>query len=438
MIRVDTLEGLFDAAQVLAHQPLPQGRRVAIVSNGGGPAILAADACAGAGLEVPELSAETQARLRDFASPDAGVRNPIDLVASATATTYERALRTVLRDDHVDAVIVIFVPPLVTQPDDVARAIRAAAGDAGPKPIVACFLGRHGIPEALRSTQPDERSIPSFAFPESAAAALGHAAGYGSWRRRPEGAIPDFPDVDAERARAIVSDRVGVSRDGVWLDPDVAQSLCDCFGVPIVRTMLVATTSDAVDAAEELGYPVALKAGSGAIVHKTDVGAVRLNLTSEEEVRNAFTAMQESLGDQMGGAIVQPMVGTGIETIVGVTRDALFGSLVVFGMGGTAAELVRDTALRILPITDLDARDMVRSLRTSPLLFGYRGSPPADVGALEQLLLRVGRLADELPEVAEMDCNPVIVSPDAVTVVDVKMRLVLLPSSPLPGVRRMR
>ena len=435
--RVDTLEELFDVAQVLAHQPVPLGRRVAIVSNGGGPGILAADACAGAGLEVPELSAETQARLRDFASPDAGVRNPIDLVASATATTYERALRTVLRDDEVDAVIVIFVAPLVTQPDDVARAIRTAAGDAGPKPIVACFLGSHGIPDALRSTQPDERSIPSFAFPESAAAALGHAAGYGAWRRRPEGAVPDFSDVDTKRARAIVSERVGPP-DGVWLDGDVAQSLCECFGLPVVRTMSVATASAAVDAAEELGYPVALKAGSGAIVHKTDVGAVHLNLPSAAEVGEAFTSMREHLGDDMGDAVVQPMVGAGVETIVGVTRDPLFGSLVVFGMGGTAAELVRDTALRILPITDLDAREMVRSLRTSPLLFGYRGSPPGDVEALEQLVLRVGRLADDLPEVAEMDCNPVIVSPEAVTIVDVKVRLVPLPPSPLPGVRRMR
>jgi acetate---CoA ligase (ADP-forming) len=436
--RVDTLEELFDVAQVLAHQPLPAGRRVAIVSNGGGPGILAADACAGAGLEVPELSAETQARLRDFVSPDAGLRNPIDLVASATATTYERALRTVLRDEQIDAVIVIFVPPLVTQPDDVAREVRAAAVDAGPKPIVACFLGHHGIPDALRSTQPDERSIPSFAFPESAAAALGHAAGYGAWRRRPEGAVPDFPDLDSDRAHGIVSERVGDAPDGVWLDADVAQCLCECFGVPVVRTVPVSTASDAVDAAAKLGYPVALKAGSGAIVHKTDVGAVHLDLAFEEEVRDAFTAMQGRLGDEMGGAIVQPMVRTGVETIVGVTRDPLFGSLVVFGMGGTAAELVRDTTLRILPITDQDAGEMVRSLRTSPLLFGYRGAPPVDVEAIEQLLLRVGRLADELPEVAEMDCNPVAVSPDAVTVVDVKMHLVPLPPSPLPGVRRMR
>jgi acetate---CoA ligase (ADP-forming) len=436
--RVDTLEELFDVAHVLAHQPVPSGRRVAIVSNGGGPGILAADACAGAGLEVPELNAETQASLRDFASPDAGIRNPIDLVASATSDTYERALRTVLADEEIDAVLVIFVPPLVTQPEDVARAIRAAADGAGPKPIVACFLGSHGIPDALRSTQPDERSIPSFAFPESAAAALGHAAGYGGWRRRPEGTVPDLPDIDTERARAIVAEQVAASPDGVWLDADVAQSLCDCFGLPIVQTRLVGTAADAAHAAEELGYPVALKAGSSAIVHKTDVGAVRLNLASEEEVSNAFTAMEERLGDEMGGAIVQPMVSAGIEIIMGVTRDPLFGSLVVFGMGGTAAELVRDTALRILPITDLDAREMVRSLRTSPLLFGYRGSPPADVGALEQLLLRVGRLADVLPEVAEMDCNPVIASSDAVTIADVKMRLVPLPPSPLPGVRRMR
>ncbi len=438
VIRVDTLEELFDAAQVLEHQPLPPGARVAVVSNGGGPGILAADACAGAGLEVPELASETQAALRDFVSPDAGVRNPIDLVASATAATYERALRTVLADEQVDAVIVIFVPPLVTQPDEVARAIRAAAGDAGPKPLVACFLGRQGMPDALRSAQPGERSIPSFAFPESAARALGRAAEHAAWRTRPEGTIPDLADVDEERARGIVAEQIARSPDGAWLDPDVAQRLCECYGVPIVPATRVSTAAEAVSAANGLGYPVALKAGSGVIVHKTDVGAVDLNLASAEEVERTFAAMAARLGDEMGGAIVQPMVEAGMETIVGVTRDPLFGSLVVFGMGGTAAELIRDTALRILPITDVDANEMIRSLRTSPLLFGYRGAPAADVEALENLLLRVGRLADDLPEVAEMDCNPVIVSPAAATAVDVKIHVVPMPPSPLPGVRSMR
>jgi acetyl coenzyme A synthetase (ADP forming)-like protein len=438
VIRVDTLEELFDAAQVLAHQPLPTGRRVAIVSNGGGPGILAADACAGAGLEVPELTSATRAALRSFTSPDAGVRNPVDLIASASAETYERALRTVLADEVIDAVLVIFVPPLVTQPDKVAAAIRNAARTVDSKPLLSCFLGSHGVPDSLRASAPGDRSIPSFAFPEAAVAALGRASEYAAWRNRPDGSVPRLGGIDIQRARALVSEQLGLSRDGVWLDAGVAQELCECFGIAVAPMLTADTQSGAVEASEKLGYPVALKAASGAIVHKTDAGAVQLGLAGADDVRVAFAAMHEHLGDQMGGAVVQPMVEAGIETIVGVTRDELFGSLVVFGMGGTAAELIRDTDLRILPIADVDAYEMVRSLRTSPLLFGYRGAPRADVDGLEHLLLRIGRLADELPEVAELDCNPVIVTPSGVTVVDVKVRLVPLPPSPLSGVRRMR
>jgi acyl-CoA synthetase (NDP forming) len=244
--------------------------------------------------------------------------------------------------------------------------------------------------------------------------------------------------IDIERARALVVEQLALAPTGAWLDAGDAHTLCECFGIPVAPVAMADSESAAVEAAEEFGYPVALKAGSGAIVHKTDVGAVHLGLASAGDVRQAFATMRERLGEQMGPAIVQPMVDAGIETIVGVTRDELFGSLVVFGMGGTAAELIRDTALRILPITDVDAHDMLRSLRTSPLLFGYRSAPPADVEALEDLVVRVGRLADEVPEVAELDCNPVIVSPTGAVVVDVKIRLVPLPSAPLPGVRRMR
>ena len=438
VIRVDTLEELFDAAQVLAHQPPPTGQRVAIVSNGGGPGILAADACGGAGLEVPELASATQAALRGFTSPDAGLRNPVDLIASASAATYERALQTVLSDDSIDAVLVIFVPPLVTQPAEVAAAIRSAAQTTDSKPVVACFLGSQGIPDALRASAPGERSIPSFPFPEAAVAALGRACDYATWRRRREGTVPRLGGIDIERARALVSEQLAVSPEGAWLAADAAHDLCESFRIPVAPIVPADSEPAAVEASERLGYPVALKARSGEIVHKTDLGAVRLGLASADDVRGAFVTMRGRLGDQMGGAIVQPMVEGGTETIVGVTRDELFGSLVVFGMGGTAAELIRDTELRILPITDVDAHEMVRSLRTSPLLFGYRGAPRADVEALEDLLLRIGRLAEELPEVAELDCNPVIVSPTGVTVVDVKVRTVPLPASPLPGVRRMR
>jgi acetyl coenzyme A synthetase (ADP forming)-like protein len=443
VIRVKTLEQLFGTAQLLAHQPLPPGRRVAIVSNGGGPGILAADACESAGLEVPELNADAQAELRSFVSPDASVRNPIDLVAAATATTYERTLRTLLAGDQIDALLAIFVPPLVTRAADVARAVATAAADAGDKTVLTCFLGRTGLPDALRGTGPSagnatgHRAVPSFAFPEAAAAALGRAADHADWLRRDEGQVPAFDDVDIDAARALVDERMEFHVDGAWLDPDVAARLCDCFGVAVAPSVWVASASGALGVAEEIGYPVALKAGSGAIVHKTDVGAVHLDLDSSEAVTGAFEAMRTALGDEMGGAIVQPMVESGVETIVGVTHDPLFGSLVVFGMGGVAAELIRDRALRILPLTDVDAHELVRSVRSSPLLFGYRGAPEANVDALEQLLLRVGRLADAVPEVVEMDCNPVIVTPKGATVVDVKIRLGPPAPHRLPGVRRL-
>lgn len=438
VIRVDTMEQLFDTAQVLVNQPLPPGRRVAIVSNGGGPGILAADACEDAGLEVPELAAATQVALRTFVSPDASVGNPVDLVASASAEVYERAVRTVLDDPGIDALVVIFVPPLVTRADEVAAAIDAGAADAGDKPVVACFLGRQGVATEAGDAVDQGRRIPSYAFPESAAAALARAAAHAEWLRRPAGSVPAIGGIDVERARTLVTDALRGHPDGLWLDPDVAMELCSCFGIPNARLERAGTADDAAAVAAKLGFPVALKAASGAIVHKSDVGAVTLGLTSPDAVREAFRAMAARLGDAMGGAVVQTMVEPGVETIVGITHDPSFGPLVLFGMGGTAAELLRDTALRIVPITDVDAHEVVRSLKTSPMLMGYRGAPAVDVAALEDVVLRVGRLADAIPEIAEMDCNPVIASPRGAAVVDARIRLVPPTESPLQGLRRMR
>ncbi len=437
VIRVDTLAELLDTAQVLVHQPLPPGRRVAIVSNGGGPGILASDACEGAGLEVPLLSAETQAELRSFVSPDASTANPIDLIAAATAATYERALRTVIADPDVDAILVIFVPPLVTDSDDVARAIVAAASAAGPKPIVACFLTQANAPEILQVEVDERRSIPCFTFPEAAAVALSRAAGHGEWRRRPEGSVPDLPGIDRPNAHRLVADALESVED-VWLAPEVASELCRSFGIPVAPLRHADSAATAAAAAEALGFPVALKAGAGALVHKTDVGGVVLGLRSAAEVSDAFDAMSAALGDKLGGVVVQPMVEAGIETIVGVTQDPSFGPLVLFGMGGVGAELIRDTALSLVPLTDVDASDLVRSLRSSPLLFGYRGAPPADVAALEDLLLRIGLLADELPQVRELDCNPVVVRTDGVIAIDIKIRVARTPEHPTADVRRLR
>ena len=437
VIRVDTLEQFFDTAQLLAHQPLPAGRRVVIIGNGGGPGTLAADACEANGLEVLELPDAVQAELRTFVSPDAAVTNPIDLVASATADQYEQALRTVLAEPTVDAVIVIFVPPLVTEADDVARAIAAAAASAPDTPVAACFLGHRGIVEALRPPG-DGRPIPSYAFPEAVSFALARVAAHAEWRRRPIGVVPTFTDVDIDGARDVVSRFLDANPDGGWLDAPDATRLTTCFGVRNAPVTPVDTADAAVTAAEALGHPVALKVGAGNFVHKSDIGGVHLDLADAEAVRRAFTELQSALGHERAGAVIQSMVPAGVETIVGVTHDPSFGPLVLFGMGGVAAELLRDTAFRILPLTDLDASELVRSLRSSPLLFGYRGEPECDVAALEDLLLRVGHLAETLPEVAEMDCNPVVASPAGAIAVDVKIRLVPERPGPPSGLRRLR
>jgi acetyl coenzyme A synthetase (ADP forming)-like protein len=420
--RVDTLDELFDTAALLVHQPLPRGRRVAIVSNGGGPGILAADACIGAGLEVPELSDGLQATLRAVTPPGAGLRNPVDLVASAGAGVYEAALGAILGSGEIDALLALYVSPLVSDPDEVERAIVRAAGAADAIPAAVCFLG--GAPSVgPRRGDGTARPIPSFSFPESAARALAHAAQLAEWRRLPDASSPPDLAVDTVAARTIVRDQLARSRDGGWLDPSVAASVLDCYGVPVIASRRAATADDAVVAATELGYPVALKAGAPTLVHKSDVGGVHLNLASDAELRRAYADMREALGDRMGDAVVQPMAAPGLELIVGVTHDPVFGPLVLFGMGGVTSELVRDTALRFVPLTVFDAHEMVRSLRSSPLLFGYRNAPPVDVVAVEELLLRIGRLAEDVPELAELDCNPVVASASGATVLDVKLRI---------------
>ncbi len=452
VIRVETLEELFDTAGVLLHQPLPKGPRVAIVTNGGGPGILAADACASAGLDVVELPEATQAELRTFVSPDASVVNPIDLVASASADVYARTLDVLLGEDAVDAILVIFVPPLVTRAEDVARVISDAAQRSGDTSIIACFLGRSGTldlidpaPGAGDDGAADDvehlesaRRVPTFAFPESAAAALGRAAHHRAWCERPEGSTPELEDARVDVARRVVAERLAANPAGEWLGATAATGLLEAMGVPVTRSVVVDDADAAVAAAAELGFPVVLKAASPDLVHKTERGGVRLHLTDADAVRAAFAGMSADLGEEMGGAVVQTMESAGLEMIVGVTRDDAFGSLVLLGMGGTQAELLRDTTLRIVPLTDVDAAEMVRSLRTSPLLFGYRGSPEVDVAALEDAVLRIGLLAEHVPEIAELDCNPMIVSPDGVRVVDVKVRLAPIPPGPPPGVRRLR
>jgi acetyl coenzyme A synthetase (ADP forming)-like protein len=435
VIRVDTLAELFDMADVLASQPLPEGDRVAIVGNSGGPGILAADACTGAGLDITALHEETQQALRSLLGSNASVSNPVDMVASATPAHYETAIRLVLTDPNVDAVIVIFTPPLVTRADDVAEAV-ASAAEGSTKPVIANFLASRDVPPALQASgDGTRRRIPSFTSPEPAAIALGRAARYARWRRRDLGSVAAFEDIDHGRARALVAAALGgpvasamdgptgdARSAGRWLDIADASELVECYGIKVAGVARVADDDEAVAAAERLGYPVAVKASPDGVVHKSDVGAIVLGLEDAGAVRAAFAELHERFGPD-GNIVVQAMASPGTETIVGVVHDAGFGPLVMFGMGGVATELLADRSFRMLPLTDTDAKELVRSLRASPLLFGYRNTPVADVAALEALILRVGVMAEDLPELAELDLNPVIISSTGAVAVDVKVRL---------------
>jgi acetyl coenzyme A synthetase (ADP forming)-like protein len=422
VVRVDTLEQLLDTAALLVHQPLPGGRRVGVVSNGGGPGILAADACVAAGLDVPELSDAVQSVLRQAAPAGAGVTNPVDLVASADAATYEQAIRTLLASGEIDALIVLYVSPLVSRPADIQRAVVRAAEAGSSTPVIACFLGGDGARGPLRG-ETGQRVVPTVTFPESAADALARAAQLADWRRRPFGTVVRLDGIAIDHARAIAHAYLARLPEGGWLSGETTSMLLDAYGVPVVTTRRAKTPDEAAAVASELGFPVALKAGAPDLVHKSDIGGVRLDLRTAAAVREAFAEMHASLGTRMGDALLQPMASSGVELIAGVTHDPTFGPLVLFGMGGVTAELVRDTSLRLVPMTDIDVHDLVRSLRSSPLLFGYRGTSAVDVHALEQVLLRIGRLAEDIPEVAELDCNPIVASATGVLVLDVKCRL---------------
>jgi acetyl coenzyme A synthetase (ADP forming)-like protein len=430
VIRTDTIEELFDTAMLLASQPIPSGPNVAILTNAGGPGIMATDACESAGLQLAKLETKTVKGLKSFLPAEASVRNPVDMIASAEAASYERSLQLLTQDKNVDAVIVIFVPPLVTGAEDVARAILAGASGS-KKPVLSCFMGSHGVPESLRSLQ--EGHIPSYAFPEAAARTLARAVSYGVWRNKPAGKMPTIAGIDTERAREVIARALEGGKPGQsrWMKPDATEELLRAYGIRTSGGRAASNRGEAASAAKSVGFPAAMKVRSPDVLHKTEVQGVRLDLASEEEAARAFDQIKLALARanpsaRFEGVTVERMVRGGIETIVGMTRDPLFGPVVLFGLGGVTAELLRDVSLRVAPLTDRDAEEMVREIRGFPLLEGFRGAPPANVPALVDLLHRVSRLANELEEIAELDLNPVVALPGEAPCValDARVRLV--------------
>lgn len=432
VIRADTLQGLFSAAALLASQPVPAGDRVAIVTNAGGPAIMAADACQSDGVDVPELPASLQAQLAKFLPPSSSVGNPIDMIATAGAGHYRRTLEVLIASGACDAILTIFVPPLVSEAVDVARAIHEVALTKPPIPIAAVFMTGQPPPAELAG---DGVRVPGYEFPEEAARAVAHAARLGRWRARPEASPAAPPGVRTYEAAAIISGALG--REEGWLREEDVAALLSCYGLPLVETSVVPDAEAAVAAAAGLGAPVALKGSAPGLLHKTDVGGVVLNLNSPSAIRAGAKKIEAAVrkaGFQPGGLVVQPMAPTGVELIVGVVNDPSFGPVLACGAGGILTELTRDVSVRITPVTGNDTSEMIRSLRTFPLLNGYRGAVPCDVAAVEDVLLRVSAMVEAHPEIVELDCNPVIALAEGAVIVDARVRVEsVAPPPPVPS-----
>ena len=418
VLRARTLEELVDAAALLSSQPLPAGRRVGVLTNAGGLGILCADACDAAGLSLPEPTDETRAALEELLPAEASLANPVDMLGSATAATYEAAIPPLLADPRLDALLVLFVPPVVAGAEEVAAAICRSVAETGTeKPVLAVVMSAGGTPAALRDAG---HTVASFPYPESAAHALGLAAERAEWLRRPAGTVPDLGRIDARKARRLVDESLASASD-VWLPPGPTRELLEAYGVPLVRERLATSDDDAVLAAHELGFPVVVKtAVAGA--HKTDTGGVALGLVDERAVRAAV----ERIGAPV---LVQPHVRGGAELLAGVVQDPVFGPLVAFGPGGIFAELIGDAAFRIAPLTDVDAGELVLGGKAGQLVRGFRGAAPADVAALVDLVHRLARLAEEIPEIAELDLNPVIAQPDGCVAVDARVRIRARPAA---------
>jgi acyl-CoA synthetase (NDP forming) len=426
VIRTNTLEELFDVATLLATQPVPRGSRVGIVTNAGGPGILLADACAALGLELPEPSPDTLSKLRSFLPPEAGLSNPIDMIASANANQFEASIEAMGNDSGMDSLVVIYVPPMVTKPEEIAAAIARGAGKVpGEKPVLTVFLSSKGAP-VLLSGGP-RGPLPSYSYPENAAQALGAAVRHGKWRARSRGRILTLEARAEARIRTTIT-RVLEGADGPrWLSPADLADVLAAAGISLAPSELAGL--DTVEStADRLGYPLVAKAVAPGLLHKSDIGGVILGLESSAAVKTAAEMLAERVqraGAKLDAVLLQREIRGGIETLVGVTSDPTFGPLVVCGLGGVLVEVLHDAAFRLSPVTDLDAEEMLASLRSARLLDGYRGALPGDRTALISVLMRVSALVEVAPEILELDLNPVkVLEPGkGAVVLDARMRI---------------
>ncbi len=426
VLRANTIEEMFDFAMGLANQPLPRGDRVAIITNAGGPAIMATDACENLGLRLAQFSAATQKRLRERLLPEASVANPVDLLPAANADDYQFTLEQILQDNGVDAVIVISVPPISADAIKVARRISTVAGQSD-KTVLGCFMGVKGLATAAEELQ--KQTMPAFAFPESAARALAAMVRYAKWKERKTERFPAFA-VQREIVAEIIKAAQKSGRAQL-VDGEAFQMLA-AYGIPAVRYQICRHLDEVLTAAQQLGYPVALKISSPEVIHKSDIGGVQLNLRNESDLGLAFHKLTiqlqtHNIPPEKIRYLAQRMISGGREVLLGINSVPSFGSIIAFGLGGIYVEALKDVALRVTPLTREDARDMVQSIRGLAILQGVRGEQSVAFERLYEIILRLSQLAQNFPEIVEMDVNPFLLfaEEEKCAAVDVRIRIAI-------------
>jgi acetyltransferase len=408
ILRADTMEELFDFALAFAYQPLLAGNRIAIVTNAGGPGIIATDAAEHSGLDLAQLAPETIERLQRDLPPTASVFNPIDVIGDARSDRYRVALSAALGDPNVDAALVLFTPQAGSEPEETAKVIAELAANQ-PKPVVASYMGAASLGPALKLLNANR--IPNYPFPERAIAALGAMVLQRRWMDRPLGEYAPS-EVDKQRVRDVFARVREAGR--VELGEIEAREVIEAYGMRLPQSRLARSPDEAAQIAAEFGFPVVMKISSPDILHKSDIGGVKVGIADAAAARDTYElieyrARKYSPTATIWGVLVQEQVRKGREILVGVSRDPQFGPLVAFGMGGIYVEVLKDVSFRLAPITRQAVHEQVREIRTFPLLRGVRGEPPADIAAAEEIVLRVSQLVTDFPEIVEMDINPLVV-----------------------------
>jgi acetyl coenzyme A synthetase (ADP forming)-like protein len=410
VMRVDTVEELFDVAAALSIQPIPKGNRVAVITNAGGPGILATDALINSGMEMPDLTPETVTELKKFCPAEASFSNPMDMVAGAGAKEYKMTLETIKKDERFDIILPIFVPPVICDQLEVAQHIVEALADT-EKPVYACLLGSGESTIGIEYLK--KNGIPVYIFPEAIAKTLATIYGHKKWLSRPQGKTRTF-EVNKNRVKEIIKKSITGTAGSIV--GEEALEILLAYGIQVAGYRYANSAEEAAAIAKDISYPVVMKIASPAVLHKTEAGGVIVDLRSDAEVQKAFKELKNRAGTLKKGELfsvaIQQMVSGAVETIIGMTTDPSFGPLMMFGLGGIYVEVMKDVAFRINPLTDQDAKDMIKSIRSYPLLTGFRGAPPVHLEYVEETLLRLSQLVKDFDCFFEIDVNPFIVSPE--------------------------